>query len=593
MSRPFSDERIRLTARGDRPGEEPAGPDADLGDGHAGASRQEQHPSWQLAFDGTLTPAKNFLFVLLVVGWIFPGLLGHEPWKPDEAYTFGVVYDYLQGGRWLVPTLAGEPFLDKPPLFYLLAAACAWLASPVLELHDGARLATALCMAATVLATMLTGRKLYGERHDRITAIILLGTLGLVLRSHSLIPDVGLLAGFAASYHGLAVARERPVPGGLLLGVGAGFGFLCVGMFVPVVLALTVASLAAASPAFRTRQTALAAALAVAVLLPCLAVWPWLLFRESPELFRQWFFDENWDRVFGFLNRGIGLHTLFFAANLPWYGWPALPLACWTLWRGGQAGLARPEILLPVVCFAVAFTVASLAGSAREVHGMPLTIPMALLAGAGIDTLRRGAASALDWFGMMTFGLFSLGLWLGWLTLASGSPPVLAQRLAAYQPAYRFEFHGWVVLFAVALSLVYYGLVLRAQRSTRRAVVNWTAGITVFWMLAMTLWLPYIDTGKSYRAMVLDLRSALPAQPGCVASRNLGEPQRAVLDYYIGLTTRRLETGRGSECRYLLHQGTASETPRLGGEWRQIWSGSRPGDYVERFRLYQRVKTMP
>ena len=52
-------------------------------------------------------------------------LVGHDPWKPDEAYTFGVVYELLQGGSWIVPTLAGEPFLDKPPLFYLTAAACA------------------------------------------------------------------------------------------------------------------------------------------------------------------------------------------------------------------------------------------------------------------------------------------------------------------------------------------------------------------------------------------------------------------------------------------------------------------------------------
>jgi hypothetical protein len=45
----------------------------------------------------------------------------------------------LQSGDWLVPTLAGEPFMDKPPLFYWTAALFAKLFSPLLPLHDGAR----------------------------------------------------------------------------------------------------------------------------------------------------------------------------------------------------------------------------------------------------------------------------------------------------------------------------------------------------------------------------------------------------------------------------------------------------------------------
>ena len=60
---------------------------------------------------------------VLAAAWILPGLIGHDPWKPDEAYTFGIVYSLLQGGDWVVPMLAHEPFVEKPPLFYLSAAA--------------------------------------------------------------------------------------------------------------------------------------------------------------------------------------------------------------------------------------------------------------------------------------------------------------------------------------------------------------------------------------------------------------------------------------------------------------------------------------
>ena len=93
--------------------------------------------------------ARILMVALLCAAWILPGLVGHDPWKPDEAHTFGVVYESLRGGSWVVPAIAGEPFLDKPPLFYLTAAATAKLFSFALPLHDAARLATGLWMAAT------------------------------------------------------------------------------------------------------------------------------------------------------------------------------------------------------------------------------------------------------------------------------------------------------------------------------------------------------------------------------------------------------------------------------------------------------------
>ena len=74
-----------------------------------------------IVFDGTKSPVKSALFVLICAAWIMPGLVGHDPWKPDEATVFGVVYSMLRDGTWLLPNIAGTPAYEYPPLFYWLA----------------------------------------------------------------------------------------------------------------------------------------------------------------------------------------------------------------------------------------------------------------------------------------------------------------------------------------------------------------------------------------------------------------------------------------------------------------------------------------
>ena len=65
----------------------------------------------------------------------------------------------------------------------------------------------------------------------------------------------------------------------------------------------------------------------------------------------------------------------------------------------------------------------------------------------------------------------------------------------------------------------------------------------------MTLWLPALNTGSSYRAAFLSLKDALPPAYSCVASIGLGESERAMLDHYTGLRTRRIEVKRSRGLR--------------------------------------------
>src|ERR1700712_1866384 len=178
-------------------------------------------------------------FLIIVVVYLLPGLVGHDPWKQDETYIFGIIHHLLDTGDWVVPTLAGEPFMEKPPLYYWVAAGFAWLLSPWLPLHDGARLATGFFMAVTCGAIGWTARHWWGHGYGRFSVLALLACLGIVFYGHLMLTDIPILAGFAIASCGFVLARTRALAGGVVLAIGVGMGFLAKGVLAPGVLGLT------------------------------------------------------------------------------------------------------------------------------------------------------------------------------------------------------------------------------------------------------------------------------------------------------------------------------------------------------------------
>src|SRR5512132_2529579 len=104
----------------------------------------------RISFDGTATPTKTALFLIVCFAWLVPGLVGHDPWKADEAVSFGSVVEILRTGDWMVFRVAGEPYLEKTPLFLWVAALFAKLLGGLMPLHDAARLASGVFMTATL-----------------------------------------------------------------------------------------------------------------------------------------------------------------------------------------------------------------------------------------------------------------------------------------------------------------------------------------------------------------------------------------------------------------------------------------------------------
>ncbi len=346
---------------------------------------------------------------LLCLAWILPGLIGHDPWKPDEAYTFGLVYHILQSGDWVVPTLAGEPF---------------------------------------------------------ISAIILVGCVGLLIRTHQLITDVSLLTGFSLAIYGLALSLRRPILAGVWLGAGAGIGFMSKGLLAPGMLGIISLLLPVVFKSWRNRGYCVCLFVALLVAMPWLTIWPVALYFRSPALFMEWFWVNNlggyWGSVIlGGLNRG---HA-FYLKLLPWYAWPALPLALWSLWENRRAITRTPGVQLPLIAFSVILVVLSLTANSRELYALPVLLPLSLLATASLTTLPRVAAVALNWLGVLVFGLVALLLWLGWIALMTNQPAAIAVFLKNYQPGFESTFSGATFGIALAFTLLWLVTVCSGGRS--------------------------------------------------------------------------------------------------------------------------------
>ena len=517
---------------------------------------------------------------LLVLAYLLPGLVGHDPWKTEDAIGIGIVHQMLEHGRWIVPHLAGEPFLENGPFHYWIAALTAKLFGLALAPHDGARLASGLMMAAVIAFVHLAGRELYARTEGMSAVLALLGCLGLLVHAHETLAEISMLAGQALAWYGIALTLRKPYRAGWLLGTGLAVAALSKG--IPAVIAPAAAALALplVSEAWRRREYALTLLPSSLVALGICGGWLALAESRAPGLaLASW--QANAIQFAVPSVEALG----YWAETLLWATWPAWPLALWTLWEARRRTFEPGMRMLLAAC-AASFAVLLVLNAPREVYGLPLLLPLALLAGAGVPSLRRGAANALASFGVMSAGFLGAFIWLGWFAMTTGVPSRIAVRFTALEPGYAPQFSWTAFAVAFALTLAWLWLIFKSERSAFRSVTFWAAGITLLWCLAMTL-LPWVDYGKTYRPVAQALRKHIPAGTRCIESQGLGEAQRAVFDYHAEVVTERLELRAESRCPLLLVQARPGEPDRTGPGWKLLWEGNRPRDR-ERFRLYQK-----
>ena len=529
-------------------------------------------------------------YVLVVMVFIFLGLTGHDPWKADEAYVFGVIHTILETGNWLIPTIAGEPFMEKPPLYYWVAAVCVYLLGGWMDQPDAARMASGLFMTISAFAIGSATHAWWGKGVGRYAPLLLLGCLGTLTQTHMMMPDVPLLTGFALSAWGLSRILSLPKTGGVLLGLGVGVTFLSKGILGPAVIGMTTLMLPVCFNEWRNGRYARGIVVAFFVALPMLSIWPFLLHDRSPGLFMVWFWENNFGRYFGFsgVRSGTEHPKGFWLQTLPWFTFPALPLALFALWRQRLVILTHPAMQYGLISTLVILLVLSFSESVRAVYALPLLVPLAILAAPSVSHIPQLADWAWTKISQWLFGLLAAVIWLGWaIMMATDAAPAWPRLLRVLPSDFVPTFDLPIFLMALTLTCVAWCACRWFRRYPAYGLTTWFTGMTLTWALLTTLWMPWLDYAKSYQRVF----SAIPwpSSVDCVTSIGMGESERAMLNYVAHRITIRRELFPATKCRALLMQGFVASGP---GEvdlsvWEPVWDGARPGDEWQRFWLFR------
>lgn len=565
-------------------------------------------------FVTTLQAAKmpRWLLLLMCTLYVVPGLVGRDPWRFEDAAGFGIAWTMSTAPRgmfdWLAPNVVGAPVAEEGPLpFWLGALAIRLLPflAPDTAVRGVAMAWLALFLVCLWYCAYLLARRPEAQPADPFGAsasradygraiadsalLVTLATFGLLARAHETTAEAAQVAWVGVFLYGCALAIERPRVGGAIAGLAVGLSLMSRGLPVAVPLALAALALPALVGAYRLVARPMLAGFVPAAIAAGVP-WPALLWSTG-EAGRGFLSDWlHWNRVQVSGPEAAGLLQLL--ETVPWFFWPAWPLAAWAAWRWRERRL-EPAVAVPAVTALLLAVPAFLSPRGGESVLLPLVPPLALLAALGLPTIRRGLIGLIDWFAVMTFTLIGLVLWAYWIAFQTGWPPRMAYRAQQAVIGFVPEVHAIELALGLAATLAWIALVAwrvaRHPKALWRTMILSAGGMVLAWSLLMTLWLPAGDHRKTYRDVAQQAGAVAAAVPGCVRTFGLDLAHRASFAYFGRLE---IDDGR-PDCRWLLVVERAQaplDVERLfGANWRVEWSGQRPADRQERFRLMQRA----
>ena len=546
-------------------------------------------PNPALVSQREAAPLPRLALIILSAAYVLPGLFGRDPWKSADITAFGYIVGIAQGRTsWLAPTVGGIP-ADGSLLPYWIGAVFVKLSNGWLDPAFAARLPFALLLALALALTWYAAYHLaraesaqplpfafggeaapvdYARAIADGAVLALIASLGLLQLGHETTPELVQLAALTLYLYGLAASETKPVQGGLAsalaLFVLAASGAPSIAMLLAIVgAAVTLREPSRAD--WRQLVWIGAGAAVAAAAATALGAWANRLGAyQSPAQF------------------------LSLARAIAWFAWPAWLLALWTIWQWRRR-LSAQHVIVPLACAATLLCVwIAMAGSDRA---LMLALPaLAILAAFALPTLERGAAAAIDWFSVFFFTIAVATGWVFYVAMQTGTPAKLAANVAKLSPGYTKDFSLVALLLALAGTLAWLWLVRwrtgRNRHPLWKSLVLPAGGVSVCWLLVMTLLLPPLDNARSYRSMMQRVARQVPTT-GCVAAPGMARAEVVALEYLGGYRVDAMTPATATTCDYLL-LARAQKTP--GPTWQFLGRERRNRNDDDTTDIYRRIR---
>lgn len=526
------------------------------------------------------TSARGWIFVALLAlapMWLI-GTLDRGAWTPDEPREADIAWRMSVQSHWLLPQLASQPFLEKPPLSYWMSAGAMRLSGSSAR---AARVPNLLYAAITAIAVGALALAMEGAAAAIVAALVASSALTVFRVTMWLAPDACLLAGCAVSllgaYRGYTAAPgRRKLHGYLLMHAGAAVGFMAKsapGWLVPGLALLTLIFWERRWSELRRPE------LYAGFLLQAILIGPWIFAVAHTTHGAQSLRILFWYNLAGrFAHVAAPPAYRYSAAHqnspgkyfieLPVYLLPWTALAAAAAWRA-RTRVRRREPQGTSWRFAVAATLPfllllTMATTARDVYAVPALLGVSLLIALEVGEAQR-----------LGNGLRAAMLWTRWLVGAIAC--VFAVALVALcigeasngggvrQTAVAGGYIGATVLM---LGLAAWALRLAADaqregRVLRSFQCTYAAYATAFCIMALVAF-PTIDRWQDLSLLARQIHLDTGRQP--LALLNPDETTIAMLDWRLRTRFTALTTAakppqavvsswfaaRGSQARVLI-----------------------------------------
>jgi 4-amino-4-deoxy-L-arabinose transferase-like glycosyltransferase len=331
---------------------------------------------------------------------------------PDEGLHAAIAQEMARTGDYVTPRFLGEPFLDKPILFFWAEA----LSLRVFGMNEAAvRIPPLLFGVLGMIGVALIGQALFGEAAGAIAGIVY-GTMLLPLGvSQVAVHDVAVVPFLcAAVYCLLAVStspsRGRRIAAVVAAGVFLGLSILTKGLVAVAFTGIFAVCFAIEKPAVIIR---LGIALTVAILIAAAVAAPWYaaMERAHPGYLHYYFVERHLQGYLTATQRHAGRGWWYYVpivigGSLPWTAYLVTAarharsdrrrLVIWAWLAGGFAFLSAGESklityalpLFPAIAILVGDAIATSVNGASGIEYKVYAITLAVLPIAGLMVLR-------------------------------------------------------------------------------------------------------------------------------------------------------------------------------------------------------------